>query len=173
MKRDAADLHWLAYLLTGRRDLSIEIAVDTVASPPNRKQFFSDWMGAWARRIVIARALAAVRDELAESARRTRLARNIRSARVPRGWSLNPQTNKAQIERALLAMDIFPRAVVVLSILEGVRISDAAVILDADATLVRKAQALGAYQLVRKLARKPDDAVPEYAPPLRLALATR
>jgi DNA-directed RNA polymerase specialized sigma24 family protein len=171
-KKDVADLHWLAYLLTGQRDLSIEIAVDAIRPQTGEEQFFPEWMRAWSRRIVIAKALAATRAELADSARRTGLAGVDRSAPAPRNWSLRPDMTKARLEEALLEIDIFPRAAVVLSIFEGIGIADAAIILDADATLVRKAQAIGLRELVRNLAPKEKDAVPARPPALRLALAT-
>ena len=50
---------------------------------------------------------------------------------------------KAHIEEALLAIDAFPRAAVILLIFESVPLADAATLLDADASLIRKAQAIG------------------------------
>jgi DNA-directed RNA polymerase specialized sigma24 family protein len=67
-------------------------------------------------------------------------------------WSLPASTTKTQIEQALLAVDLFPRAAVLLSIFEGMSIADAATILDADVTLVRKAQAIGLRELTNNLA---------------------
>ena len=172
-KKDAGDLRWLAYLLTGQHDLSIEIAVDAVILQTNGGQFFPEWMKAWSRRIVIARALAATRAELANSVRQTALARVDRSAPAPRNWSLRPDTKKSQLEEALLEIDIFPRAALILSIFEGVGIADSAILLDADAPLVRKAQAIGVRELVRNLAPQEQDTVPVQPPALRLALAAR
>ena len=71
-------------------------------------------------------------------------------------WSLPASTTKTQIEQALLAVDLFPRAAVLLSIFEGMSIADAATILDADVTLVRKAQAIGLRELTNNLARNED-----------------
>src|SRR5208282_5147637 len=111
----AADLHWLAYLLTGRRDLSIEIAVDAVVSQNEATPYFASWMSGWSRRVVLSKALAAIRDEVAESARRTKLATlNRWDAVAPSGWSLNPGARKAEIEEALLGIDMFPRVAVLL-----------------------------------------------------------
>ena len=149
--KDAADLLWLAFLLTGRREISLDIAVDAINSQNEGDPFFTTWMGAWARRTVIAKALGAIRGELAQSARRTRMAR-VKHGAAPQGWSLNPETTKARLEEALLSIDVFPRAAVVLSIFEGIRIADAAVLLDADAALVRKAQAIGLSELIANLA---------------------
>ena len=153
VKNAAADLYWLAFLLTGRPDISIDIAVDTAVSQDNANPFFAAGMRAWSRRIVIAKALAAIRDELAESARRTELAR-VHPWAAPRGWSLSPDTTKIQIEEALLAIDVFPRAAVLLLIFEGVRIADAVTLLHVDANLVGKGQAIGLREFTTNLARK-------------------
>lgn len=171
--RDAADLLWLAFLLTGQRDISLDIAVDTIASQDDGYPFFTTWMGAWARRTVIAKALGAIRGELAESAHRTRMARVEHGAAAPQGWSLSPETTKARIEEALLSIDVFPRAAVVLSIFEAVRMADAAVLLDADASLVRKAQAIGLSEFIGNLAGTKRHAEVRYACPFRLIFAAR
>jgi DNA-directed RNA polymerase specialized sigma24 family protein len=151
--RHAADLHWLAFLLTGRRESSLDIAVETVASQDVASPYFSTWMLAWSRRVVIAKALAAIRDELAASTRRTELKRVNKPAMPPRDWALDPGTTKVEIEKALLAIDVFPRAALLLSVFEGVPMADAAVLLDADTDLVRKAQVIGSRELTSNLAR--------------------
>jgi DNA-directed RNA polymerase specialized sigma24 family protein len=151
--RHAGDLHFLAFLLTGNRETSVDIAVETVASQDAANPYFSTWMQAWSRRVVIAKALAAIRDELAVSARRTQLKRVNRPAMPPRDWSLDPGTTKVELERALLAIDMFPRAALLLSVFERVPIADAVVLLDADATLIRKAQGIGLQELTNNLAR--------------------
>jgi DNA-directed RNA polymerase specialized sigma24 family protein len=172
MKNDAADLYWLAFLLTGSRDVSIDIAVDATASHEDMVPFFVAWMESWSRRIVIAKALAAVRQELAESARRTERARVHQSTAPPRGWSLPRDTTKTEIEEALLAIDLFPRAAVLLLIFEGLRIADVATLLDADVTLVKKGQAIGLRELTSNLAGKNDHARPSFFPALCFAQAT-
>lgn len=48
------DLYWLAFLLTGHRDISVDIAADAVSSADTENPFFADWMRSWARRLVIA-----------------------------------------------------------------------------------------------------------------------
>jgi len=157
-RNHVADLYWLAFLLTGHEDLSIEIAADTAVSGDYASPFFSDWMRGWQRRLVIGRALTAIHDELADSARRTQLARANSSAGssvAPRNWSLNPDTTKADLQQALLAIDLFPRAVLLLGVFEGMRMEDAAILLKADSALIRKAQAIGLRELTANLAGKP------------------
>ena len=169
--KDAADLYWLAYLLTGRRDVSIDIAADAAVSRDEGEPFFAGWMRAWSRRIVIAKALAAIRDELAESARRTELARVDESTARQPDWSLSPYLNKSRIEEALLAIDVFPRAAVVLLVFEGVRIADATALLDRDAALVRKAHAVGLREFMANLGGKDSRGVSGFSPMLALAQA--
>src|SRR6266481_1128402 len=107
-----ADLHWLATLLTGRREIPAGVTMQAVAHPANDSNpYFSTWMVAWSRRLVIARALIAVREDLAASARRTALRREG-PALPPRPWGLDRRTPKSDVERALLSMDLFPRAAV-------------------------------------------------------------
>ena len=151
--RHAADLHWLAFLLTGRREPSVEIAVETVGSQDFASPQFSTWMLAWARRIVIAKALSAIRKELHASAQRTKSKRMNKPALPTGGWALDQSTSKVELERALLAIDVFPRVALVLAVFEGVPVPDAAVLLDADPDLVRKAQAIGLRELTSNLAK--------------------
>lgn len=158
IKKTADDLYWLAFLLTGRRDTSIDIAADAAASEDYANPFFEDWMQGWQRRLVIANALTAIHDDLADSARRTEGAR-AGSSRMPRNWSLSPDTTKADLERALLAIDLFPRAALLLLVFEGLRIADAATLLDADADLLKKAQAIGLRELTTNLAAANASAV--------------
>src|ERR1700733_2295968 len=51
LKRGAADLHSLAFLLTGRPELSIDIAADAVTSEEGTNSFFAEWMRDWGRRL--------------------------------------------------------------------------------------------------------------------------
>jgi DNA-directed RNA polymerase specialized sigma24 family protein len=158
-RNQVADLYWLAFLLTGREDLSIEIASDTAVSGDYASPFFSDWMQNWQRRLVIGRALTAIHDELTGSARRTQFTRVNGSSTPQPEWSLSPDTTKVDLEKALLSIDLFPRAALLLLVFEGLRMEDAATLLDADPTLIRKAQAIGLRELTANLAGKnsPED----------------
>jgi hypothetical protein len=151
IKKAAVDLYWLAFLLTGHCDISVDIAADAATSQDNANPFFADWLRDWQRRLVIAKALAAIQDELADSARRTEIA-PAGNSEMPRNWSLSPDTTKADLERALLAIDLFPRATLLLLVFEGVRIADAATLLDADPNLLKKAEAIGLRELTANLA---------------------
>ena len=116
--------------------------------------YFAAWMEAWSRRVVIAKALAAVRRELAASRERMR-SDNLHKPVLPTpDWTLPSGVGKDGLEMALLAMDVFPRAALVLTLLEGMAVADAAVLLDGSPGEVRKALAIGAQQLTASLARR-------------------
>jgi DNA-directed RNA polymerase specialized sigma24 family protein len=167
IKKGAVDLYWLAFLLTGRQDTSIDIAADAAASWDYANQFFEDWMRNWQRRLVMAKALGAIHEELADSARRTKIA-HAGSSGTPRNWSLGPDTTKDDLERALLAIDLFPRAALLLLVFERLRIADAAILLDADQDLLKKAQVLGLRELTANLAARTGGGVtPTVAPAAR------
>ena len=126
-KQCAADLHWLATLLTGCRKIATDVTMEAVTPADDSNTFFSTWMQQWSRRIVIARALAAVREDLAHSAHRTALMRGQRSVLPPASWRLHESTTRADLEYALLAIEVFPRAAVLLLIFERVPLNQLAV----------------------------------------------
>ena len=111
-------------------------------------------MLAWSRRLVIAKALAAIRDELAPVGAPDGIEAPDKAARFRRRTGLShSDTTKIQLERALLAIDVFPRCALLLSVFERMSVEDAALLLDADLDLVRKAQMIGLQELTRNLAR--------------------
>jgi DNA-directed RNA polymerase specialized sigma24 family protein len=152
-KRNVADLHWLATLITGCRETATEVTFQALNPADDAGPFFSTWMHAWSRRNVIARALAAVREELARSARWTALERAENCEFPPQSWTLEQVTTKSDLERALLPIAAFPRAAVLLLVFERVPLDDAATLLNSEPDLVRKAMAAGARELTINLAR--------------------
>jgi DNA-directed RNA polymerase specialized sigma24 family protein len=148
-----SELLWLAFLLTGDREMSVEAVVDAMDLNDTGNPFFRNWMVSWSRKLVIAKALGAVEGQMAASVRRTRERRCPRPAKVPdRGWSLNRDTGKAELERALLEIDLFPRCVLLLTVFEKVSIEDTASLLNADRETVTAAKALGLAELTWNLA---------------------
>jgi DNA-directed RNA polymerase specialized sigma24 family protein len=149
----AADLYWFAFLLTGHREPSVEVTIEALDFQGGANSFFSTWMLGWSRRVVIAKALAAIRDDLAASAGQT-ASKQAEEAPFPsRNWVLDRDTTRTQLESALLAIDVFPRCALLLLIFEGMSLEDAAILLDGDRDLVRKAQMTGLWELTRNLAR--------------------
>jgi DNA-directed RNA polymerase specialized sigma24 family protein len=152
-RRNVADLHWLATLLTGCREIATEVTFQALEPAEDANPFFSTWMHAWWRRNVIARALAAVREDLARSARWTATAPAEKCEFPSQSWTLEQVTTKSDLERALLPIEVFPRAAVLLMLFERVPLKDAAVLLDSEPDVVRKALAAGARELTINLAR--------------------
>lgn len=152
-KRSVADLHWVATLLTGSRKIATDVTFQAIAPPQDENAFFSTWMQGWPRRIVIAKAVTAVREELAQSARHTQLMLGENSEVPPQSWTLDWNTTRPDLERALLMIDLFPRAAVLLLLFERVPLNDAAILLASEPDLVRKALAAGARELTINLAR--------------------
>jgi DNA-directed RNA polymerase specialized sigma24 family protein len=146
-------IYWLVYLLTGHRGLSADVTLETLVFPDDANPSFSAWMLAWSRRVFIAKALAAIRDDLAVSARRTASKPAEKAGLPPRNWTLDGDTSKVQLESALLAIDVFPRCALLLSVFEGMSLDDVAILLDGERDLVRKAQMIGLRELTRNLAR--------------------
>jgi DNA-directed RNA polymerase specialized sigma24 family protein len=153
MQTLVANLYWLSFLFTGNPGLSVDGTLEAVASQDDANPFFSAWMLAWSRRVFIAKALAGIRNELARSARRTASKRTDRVALPSRNWTLDRDTTKVQLERALLAIDAFPRCALLLSVFEGLSLEDVAILLDSERNLVRKARMIGLRDLTRNLAR--------------------
>ena len=153
VKRNVADLHWLATLLTGSRETATDVTFQAIPPTQDANAFFSDWLHAWSRRIVIAKALTAVREDLARSARRTEPKRGPSPDLPPQPWTLDRETTRPDLERALLMMDLFPRAAVLLLVFERLPLNDAAILLDSKPDLVRTALATGARDLTINLAR--------------------
>jgi len=146
-------IYWLAFLLTGQRGLSVDLTQEALGLPDEANPVFSAWMLGWSRRVFIAKALAGIRDELSASARRTASKRAEKAALPPRNWTLVRDTTKVQLERALLAIDMFPRCALLLTVFEGMPLEDAAILLNSERDLVRKAQMIGLVELTRNLAR--------------------
>jgi DNA-directed RNA polymerase specialized sigma24 family protein len=149
----AASQYRLAWLLTGEREASVDATLNALEAGPDPHASFAEWMSAWSRRLMIARVLTGIRGKLAQSARRTASIR-LRFPEFPAGgapWSR--ETTVIQLERALLAVDLFPRCALVLTHFERISVEDAAILLDATTSLVRKARSVGWMQLIDHLLR--------------------
>ena len=150
-----SELLWLAYLITGNRELSVDAVVNAADYDPSNP-FFRNWMISWSRKLVIARALGAVERDMAVSLDRTRRLRHPRLQGFPSPqWSLDSHRDKAELEKALLAIDLFPRCVLLLRIFEKVSLEDTAMLLNAGKDDVKRAQAIGLAEMVRNLSGGP------------------
>jgi DNA-directed RNA polymerase specialized sigma24 family protein len=62
------------------------------------------------------------------------------------------QMTTPELERALLAIDLFPRCALLLTVFEKLSLDDAALLLNADRALVRKAQSQALLELTGAVA---------------------
>jgi len=162
--REESELLWLAFLLTGDRETSMDAVVKAMDVNDATNPFFRNWMISWSRKLVIARALGSVEQQMEESVRRTRERQCPRPAEMPsRDWSLDTDTDKAEIERALLDIDLFPRCALLLTVFEKVSLDDAASLLNADREAVKAAKAFGLAELTWNLARTQQREAPASA----------
>jgi hypothetical protein len=64
-------------------------------------------------------------------------------------------TDRVQLEQALMAIDIFPRCALLLTVFERLSLEDASVLLDAKEDLSRTGQVIGLRELIKNLAEVP------------------
>ncbi|MBZ5672640.1 MAG: hypothetical protein LAP61_00175 [Acidobacteriia bacterium] len=151
-KDHMSELYWLAFLLTGDRERSVQAytgALNSEAPAPGLQKF----MLTWARRLVIVAALSTIRRQLRESELRTRPATKRELDGLARAASVDRAGfTKQELEDALLAMDVFVRCAVILTVFEGLRVEEAAGLLGTDENTVKSAQARGATEMIWRLA---------------------
>jgi DNA-directed RNA polymerase specialized sigma24 family protein len=146
------DLRRVLFLLTGTQDAIVDFIPPGPDLKDSRNSFFSAWMLSWARKVAIQKALAPVREEIAQSGFRTSLCRVEASGAGNFNAALDNCITHHNFETALLSVDVFPRCVLVLSVVEKLSIHDTAILLDAGNDLVRKALLIGRQELTRNLA---------------------
>jgi len=150
--RVASELYWIAFLLTGRKDTSLGVSVDALRS--------GKW-GECLRSMVIHNALAAMQTEIAASARELASQTAEQEFNATAGWSVDPDMSRAEIDDALLGIDLFPRCAVLLTVFEGVTLEKAATLLQSGRDLVQTGRTKALRDLTRhlaKLTRKSDTA---------------
>lgn len=152
--REVTDLYWLAFLITNRQGLSLDLAIDALTFQPTADGCFAGGRSESPRLLVIREALAAVNQELAASAHRTEMDRSEPTQPLPSKWTLDPSTTKAELERALLDIDVFPRCALLLTVYERLPMHVASMLMDANANVIRKGIAFASTELTRNLARQ-------------------
>jgi DNA-directed RNA polymerase specialized sigma24 family protein len=147
----AAELHWLAYLFTGSHDRGVRAFTKALDFENYANPAMADFMVSWSRKLVIGASLETIRPQLRESAWRTRRAEDPDPATLV---ALEPagQMTTPEFERALLEIDLFPRCALLLTVFEKLSLDDAALLLNADKALVRKAQSQGLLELAGAVA---------------------
>jgi len=151
LERSGASLCALAFMITGDWDLGID-AVASFLDAGLKNESEAPQPGT-ARRLVAAEAVAAIRPQLRESA--ARVASMTADSEEWLGpapeMSLQRPPTRADVEQALLAIDGFPRVVLLLTIFEGFSIADAGRLLKANVRLVRHAQMVALLMLTHHL----------------------
>lgn len=156
MYRDqASQLCWLACLLTSDRTRGLETTIEVLNTEDAVNPFFETWVVAWSRKLLIAKALGTVRAEMQASVIRTELRHFEYSTGMDSAplstWSFETGTETLQLERALLAIDLFPRCALLLMVFEKLSLDDATILLNTDKELVTTAKLIGLVELARNL----------------------
>jgi DNA-directed RNA polymerase specialized sigma24 family protein len=146
------DLYWLAYLLTGDRERSAQAVIEALEMPDAANPFFAGWMSTWSRKIFIAKVLGYVIPESSVADLRARHKRLQAEVRRTGARRMDPAAGKAELERALLAIDPLPRRALLLNVFEKLAIEDIGILLNADRETVKTASAIGLIELARNLA---------------------
>ena len=117
---------------------------------------FTQFMTAWSRKLITASSFEAIRPELRESALRVEQAPDSDPAEleglgIPAGSGYGSIT-RPELEQAVLAIDLFPRYALLLTVFEKLPVADAALLLNASQALVRKGQRQALIELTRNIA---------------------
>ena len=153
-KEDPAGLLWLSGLITGDLESGVDIVAQSICVDDAANDFFAGWMSKWSRKLVIANSLTRVEADLRRSAQRTRSGGSeTKPVALPLPeWPADHAVNKAQLQNALAAIDLFPRCAVLLTVFEKLSIGEASLLLGVDKKLVMHARTTGLTRLAYNLA---------------------
>jgi hypothetical protein len=149
--RSASELYWIAFLLTGQEELSLHVTVNALCPENGLVGISSALFPPTLRMAVIQNALAATQAEITASARRFAAQQSDQSFIPARGWSVDSSMSKAQIEGALLAIDVFPRCTLLLTVFEGLSLEEAGMLLHSDRESIEAGRIRGLRELTRNL----------------------
>jgi hypothetical protein len=150
-EKNSSELYRLALLLTGNTDRSVEAFSRAIDFDEEENPAFGGFMNAWARKLIIVKALGTIEKELRAS--KQRVARRVADEAAGVGkWKRRAHIAREEFEEAVIVIDAFPRCAMLLTIFEGMPIEDAAVLLNADKSLTASAQRIGIVELTRNLA---------------------
>lgn len=147
-----AELYRLSFLLTGDRNQSAEALTRTFAIEDSLNPIFRGFMRSWARKLAIVQALAAIDAELRESMNRSQERYPAASEFPPPKWILDRSITSDEFDRAVLALDVFPRCALLLTIFERLSVADTALLLNAETDLVKRAQSRALVEVTRNIA---------------------
>jgi hypothetical protein len=148
----SSELYWLAYLLTGNEDRSVQAFTRALDLEEETNLAFDGFMNQWARKLIIVAALGAIETDLRRSqARVARMAEAPGGVKFSQRPGITKDIAKEEFENAVIAIDAFPRCAMLLTTFEGLSIPAAAILLNAEEALTAKAQRIGVVQLTRNL----------------------
>jgi len=149
-ENNSSELYWLAYLLTGNSDRSVQAFDKALDFDEEKPGVFGEFLTAWARKLVIVEALGTIDKELRTSMQR--LGRVSDETTGATKFARLPEIGQEDFQEAVIAIDAFPRCAMLLTIFEGMSIQAASILLNAGEALTSAAQRVGIVQLTRNLA---------------------
>jgi hypothetical protein len=149
--RSASELYWIAFLLTGHEELSLRITINALGSEKGLEGRSSPPLPALRRTLAIQNALAATQAEITASAKRFAAQQSDQDFSTLAGCFVVPSIKKTQIEKALLAIDLFPRCALLLTVFEGLPLEEAAILLHCDRDLIERGRIRALRGLTRNL----------------------
>jgi len=153
-REDPAGLACVARLITGEASSEPAPVVEFDGLNEAGNPFFADWMALWSRKLLLARSLSKITIELKVSARRTKFAKYPHGSMQPPSpeWSREQLFDKPQLQRAVSAIDVFPRSALLLTHFERLSLEETAILLSASKELVIRGQTIGLTELSNNLA---------------------
>jgi DNA-directed RNA polymerase specialized sigma24 family protein len=149
IERSGARLCALAFMITGDWDPGIDAVASSLDAALEDES--EARQSGTARRLVTEQAVAAIRPQLRESAARMAAMTADPGEYLGPAPEISTPPTRAALEQALLAIDGFPRVVLLLTIFEGFSIADAGRVLDTHDRLVRQGLIIGLLALTRHL----------------------
>jgi DNA-directed RNA polymerase specialized sigma24 family protein len=155
-EQHSCELYWLAFLLTGDWKQSERAFTRAFELEDGAEPVFRQFMVSWARKLVIAASLATIETELRESMCRisdTCDQEPANTGPLPSdAWTGDGHMTKFELERAIFAIDAFPRCALLLTVFERLSLKDVASLLNSAEDVVKLAQSVGFIQLTRNIA---------------------
>ena len=147
----ASNLYWIAFLLTARTELSFNVIMEVLDSENGLELISSPQTFPHLRRGVVTRALTAIREEITASAQQTALQPSDRTVLPVASWSIGPNITQAQLEEAILDIDVFSRCALLLTVFEGLPVDDVAELLHISCEMIHCGREGGLWELTRNL----------------------
>ena len=157
----ASSLYWLSFLLTACSELSFHVTVEVLDSENGFELIFSPQTLPHVRRRVITRALAAIQDEVAAGAAQIELQPSDQTVLPLANWSVIPFISQTQFEETVLAIEVFSRCALLLTVFEGLHVDDVAELLHCDREMVHFGRDAGLWELTFGLGSMPSAFPPQ------------